>query len=745
MTQSINFNSKIVFHPLITLVNCILELDNFNPQTVFIPFDPQSIKLMKLFLISLILSAAVHAQECGNPELVRLVDTKKCMEHVVQSGEYAFKIVADICGISSGCQGGVIEQYPSVLNDNEDWCPSNIQIGQKLHVCCDKATSTTLQKPKVEEESVCESYQVQPGDYAYKIINDVCKVDVGCTQDAINVYPTLLNAEKNWCPNHIEIGQTLQVCCVKPSKPIVPDSPCSDYIVQPDDYAFKIINDVCSSSAGCTTDKAEVYPTIRNDDQAWCPHNVRIGEKVQVCCSKPPEVEKSNGCQKYTVQSGDYSYKIINDVCSLTSGCSADAENMYPTILNDNEQWCPSDIKVGQEISVCCAEPTEEGEAPKPKPEEPMIETTCHTYRVKSGDYSYKIINDMCGLTTGCQQDAEDVYPAIINTEDKWCPNDIKVGQILQVCCEKPEDHHCPNVRPVEDGDAMFLTIDDGPADGARMHLLNEIGKTNEKVTFFDSSYQICNNSPICASDSYVTNVKALGETVKRGHMLASHSDNHYYDATSGQCKYLKIKPAVRPSARVGVCGEAPVQNMVQGAYQLESALNSNLLSWDSPAELALKQKAIDDVWTYARLPCSDIWRTRGGIVETSLPGVSDQAEVDLRNAIADDMFSGKTTCRPSRYDGKPWENYGFNAFTEWHGGTILQKGEKCRMIRQMEERMRDEKNPLKKGKHVMLTHDYHFNSESKAAVFKELIEELVRKRYKIETMDKYHAATTVA
>lgn len=440
-------------------------------------------------------------------------------------------------------------------------------------------------------------------------------------------------------------------------------------------------------------------------------------------------------CVDYTIQSGDYSYKIINAICNLGRGCESGAVGQYPTLRNDAQEWCPSALFVGQRVQVCC---TDSG-SPNP--------SSCVDYTAQPGDYTFKIVNDVCSTTSGCAQGAANVYPTALNAQGQWCPNAIFIGQVLQVCCSEggsptPSPSSgggdCPFVRIVRPSDTVFITIDDGPSFGGRNHLLDAIGQTGAKASFFDSGYQVCNDlsAPICQAWAYGTNVQSLVRTVKEGHFLGSHSDNHYYDAALGNCNYLGIPPQVRPASRLQTCGSAPLQNMVQGARQLERALRQG--TWNNAAERRLRNRAIRNIWLYARMPCSDIWRTKDGIYEDNLPGVGS-AEAALRSSIANDMFSGNVQCRPRRFNGVPWEIFGFNSEIEWFGNTILNNGETCRMVGLIERAMDNAvSHPSKAGKVVVLTHDFHFNSAAKANVMRKVIAELQNKNYKLSTIDQY-------
>jgi hypothetical protein len=50
-------------------------------------------------------------------------------------------------------------------------------------------------------------------------------------------------------------------------------------------------------------------------------------------------------------------------------------------------------------------------------------------------------------------------------------------------------------------------------------------------------------------------------------------------------------------------------------------------------------------------------------------------------------MYSGNINCRPERYNNTPWEIYGFDN-VDWKKGGILNTGEKCRIVKELENDM---------------------------------------------------------
>ncbi|RHY90624.1 hypothetical protein DYB37_006418 [Aphanomyces astaci] len=318
-----------------------------------------------------------------------------------------------------------------------------------------------------------------------------------------------------------------------------------------------------------------------------------------------------------------------------------------------------------------------------------------------------------------------------------------------------PTAASCGSTRKAKPGDTVYITIDDGPSIGGRANLLMAMNQLNTReghvppvyLTFFESGYNFCADatssitSMQCAPTAFDNATERLAWTVKAGHTIGAHSDTHFYDDGAANCNYVKKNPLTVIEDGMEACGNAITSDFVRGAKHVEAGLQSaNAYSTD--ADKALLDKAIHDLWSYVRLPCSNAWKLPGGFSASSgFRVVDSQAERSARLGAADAMFAGTLPCRNPLYQGKPWSSFGWDA--EWklgRGGVLLDANrEKCNVVNNIANAFDLKANRgLNKNAVVLLTHDYFFDTLDKAMVMRDVIAELQLVGYAFSTIDKY-------
>ncbi|RHY84772.1 hypothetical protein DYB35_014103 [Aphanomyces astaci] len=274
--------------------------------------------------------------------------------------------------------------------------------------------------------------------------------------------------------------------------------------------------------------------------------------------------------------------------------------------------------------------------------------------------------------------------------------------------------------------EVVCMTVDDGPSPSGRLNLLNAMDQLNNRtnmeaayVTFIESGYNFCGqetNSIFtlqCSSAAYDTALQLLVWTIKAGHMIAAHSDSHFYDANAGFYTW---------------------SDMVRGALLIDDALANETL-WETDADRAAHKRAVSTLWSYARLPCTNAWRLPGESSETGLR--KEDPDRDARLLTADKLFGGKLECKP---DTKPWLSMGWDA--EWRldaKTTYDAQKEKCKVAQDIVNQFDNKGKAGPREDHVvLLTHDYFFADEAKASIFRDLVAELQMLGYTIGTLDQY-------
>ncbi|RHY25964.1 hypothetical protein DYB32_007983 [Aphanomyces invadans] len=317
-----------------------------------------------------------------------------------------------------------------------------------------------------------------------------------------------------------------------------------------------------------------------------------------------------------------------------------------------------------------------------------------------------------------------------------------------------PTSTTCNGARTAKPGETVFITIDDGPAASGRanilmaMHQLNtaRTGPPPVYLTFFESGYNFCGDTTNtisklqCTPDVFDNATARMVWTVKAGHTLGAHSDTHFYDDGASNCNYIKTNAATVIEDSMTTCGNTIASDFVRGAKHVENALQA-ANAWSTDADKELLAKAIHDIWSYVRLPCSNAWKLPGGFSFSSgFRAVDTQAERAARLGAADDMFAGTLPCRNPLYQGKPWSSFGWDA--EWklgRGGSVDSSRETCNVVHTIAHAFDQKENRgLNKNAVVVLTHDYFFDTLDKALVLRDVIHELQLLGYSFSTIDKY-------
>ncbi|CAK4397974.1 unnamed protein product [Aphanomyces euteiches] len=288
--------------------------------------------------------------------------------------------------------------------------------------------------------------------------------------------------------------------------------------------------------------------------------------------------------------------------------------------------------------------------------------------------------------------------------------------------CGIPRKAKSPN-------EIVYLTVDDGPSDVGRINLLSVLEQLNNRtdssgkrvtpayISFMESGYNFCGSGSAivnleCTKEAYDEALSGLVWTIKQGHVIAAHSDTHFYDPSAGLCNYVKMNAITKIEPKYAQCGKDPAADMVRGALRLDSALNNETTG--KPMR---------------NLPGVDI-----------MTGLGQQelgAEKDARAKTGDLLYAGKLPCRN---ETKPWNIIGWD--TEWRldakALNDTQK-EKCGVVKDITDQFdRKDKVGPKPNNVVLLTHDYFFSDMAKATIFRDVIVELQQLGYTLGTIDQY-------
>ncbi|OQS06397.1 Amino Acid/Auxin Permease (AAAP) Family [Thraustotheca clavata] len=315
-----------------------------------------------------------------------------------------------------------------------------------------------------------------------------------------------------------------------------------------------------------------------------------------------------------------------------------------------------------------------------------------------------------------------------------------------------PTVKSCPPGRQVKPGETVYMTVDDGPSEVGRQNLLEVLDQINQKVTFFESSYNLCGpetkfeqtQSCIPQAKSKVAELSVW--TIKKGHMLAAHSDTHYYNADTSVCDYAKMSVSTKIDNKYASCGREAIQDMVRGALMYEEVWKNDTY-WDTKEEIEMYNRQWQNMWTFARLPCTDLWRLPHNHYKDVIYGGESSPEKALRTGIADQMVGGgPLNCKNSTFQGRPWAVFGWDVEWQWNAKQMNNlQDEKCRIVQAIEKNF-DSKNKDQGRRHgvVVLAHDFHYSSKQLAAMFRDAIVELKLRGYNINTVDNYRLSKSI-
>ncbi|EQC37909.1 hypothetical protein SDRG_04927 [Saprolegnia diclina VS20] len=307
----------------------------------------------------------------------------------------------------------------------------------------------------------------------------------------------------------------------------------------------------------------------------------------------------------------------------------------------------------------------------------------------------------------------------------------------------------CPRGRQVKAGETVYMTMDDGPSVVGRQNLLEALDQTPFKVTFFESGYNFCGPETKyeltlqCKPEAKPKITELSVWTIKKGHVLASHSDTHFYDEASTKCEYAKMAALTKIADKYASCGSDATSDFVRGALHFQEAWANDTL-WDTKEELAQYARQLSNIWSLARLPCTNVWRVPGKNYKWSLYGAESGAEQTLRTGIADQLVGGShLACKNETFQGKPWAVFGWDIDWRWDKDHMRDlDAEKCRIVQAVEHNF---DGPNKDGARrlgvVVLAHDYHYSTKALATMFRDTIVELKLRGYNIDTMDNYKFA----
>src|SRR5699024_8532510 len=264
----------------------------------------------------------------------------------------------------------------------------NLQIGDVLFIPSDSAEEDDDDS---NEETPSETYYtVQAGDYLYKIAQQF-----GTTIKAIKDANDLTN-------NNLQIGDVL----------LIPDGSEEDdeeetpsetyYTVQAGDYLYKI-----AQQFGTTVEAIKDANDLTNN-------NLQIGDVLLIPDGSEEDDEEETPSETYyTVQAGDNVYKIAQQF-----GTTVEAIKDANDLTNNN-------LQIGDVLLI-----------PDGSEEDDEEETPSETYyTVQAGDYLYKIAQQF-GTTVEAIKDANDLTN-----------NNLQIGDVLLIPdgSEDDDDEETPS------------------------------------------------------------------------------------------------------------------------------------------------------------------------------------------------------------------------------------------------------------------------------------------------------------
>ncbi|OQR85703.1 hypothetical protein ACHHYP_11521 [Achlya hypogyna] len=200
------------------------------------------------------------------------------------------------------------------------------------------------------------------------------------------------------------------------------------------------------------------------------------------------------------------------------------------------------------------------------------------------------------------------------------------------------------------------------------------------------------------------------------------------YDPASGLCDYDKMSTCNNVPQQYAACGTSPVGDMVRGALLFQDTYHdARGRRTEKADERAAFEKQRHNMWTFARLSSSNVWRMPGGYGADFDRGAAPAAEKAMRIGIADALLAGTNTCKPDALQGQPWKEL------------KDPQAEKCRMVQVIEnEFSRKGRYPQRTSTVVVLGHDYHYDTLEKAIMMRDLIVELKLRGYAMDTIDNF-------
>ncbi|MBG9978590.1 LysM peptidoglycan-binding domain-containing protein [Ruoffia tabacinasalis] len=316
--------------------------------------------------------------------------------HTVEAGEYLYNIAP---------------QYDVTVDELIEWnnlSSNDLQIGDQLIVqspneetpeeetsseITDETTNEEIDTTVDETQTVQPTsenghyYVVKPGDYLYKIANRFGIT----TEDLIEA--------NNLVSNNLQIGDVLFI----PSDSAEEDDDDSNeetpsetyYTVQAGDYLYKI-----AQQFGTTIEAIKDANDLTNN-------NLQIGDVLLIPDGSEEDDEEETPSETYyTVQAGDYLYKIAQQF-----GTTVEAIKDANDLTNNN-------LQIGDVLLI-----------PDGSEEDDDEETPSETYyTVQAGDYLYKIAQHF-GTTVEAIKEANDLTN-----------NNLQIGDVLLIPDGSEED-----------------------------------------------------------------------------------------------------------------------------------------------------------------------------------------------------------------------------------------------------------------------------------------------------------------
>ncbi|MGX7107246.1 LysM peptidoglycan-binding domain-containing protein [Hutsoniella sourekii] len=297
--------------------------------------------------------------------------------YTVQAGDYYYKI--------ANKYGVTVDALKKANNATSNF----LQVGDKLVIPGSTSPAQPSSRPSDSSRpSTSGTYTVQAGDYYYKIANKY-----GVTVEA-------LKKANNATSNFLQVGDKLVIPgSTSPAQPSPRPSTSGTYTVQAGDYYYKIAN-----KYGVTVDALKKANNATSNFLQVGDKLVIPGVTSQVRPSQPSR-DQSTGVSggTYTVQAGDYYYKIANKY-----GVTVDA-------LKKANNATSNFLQVGDKLVI-------PGVTSQVRPSQPSRNQSTGasggTYTVQAGDYYYKIAKKY-GVTVDALKKANNASSNFLQIGDK--------------------------------------------------------------------------------------------------------------------------------------------------------------------------------------------------------------------------------------------------------------------------------------------------------------------------------------